>query len=323
MRKNSKDRTVERNYIQKWRFLVREYELVKAKKHPRFRFVQDFYNFHGTSRQTFAKYYNRYRQEGSDRSLLPLKRGPRWKSRRTLPFIEQKVLELRLKGINRYEIYGILHPELKSHTPAPSTIYAISRRHNLNRLTKPMEQSKRRIIKTRAGELGHLDCHHLSRDLVLGSRQRYYLVALLDSCTRLAWVEVVEDLKSLSVMFAALKSINLLNVEYGVRFEAILTDNGPEVATHKSKDGHPFERMLMELGIKHRYTRPYRPQTNGKVERFWRTLNEDLLEETTFESVEELKNELMQYLLYYNTERPHQGLGGKTPLQTLQNLSTN
>ena len=136
----------------------------------------------------------------------------------------------------------------------------------------------------------------------------------MDSCTRLAWVEVVEDLKSLSVMFAALKSINLLNVEYGVRFEAILTDNGPEVA---SKDGHPFERMLMELGIKHRYTRPYRPQTNGKVERFWRTLNEDLLEETTFESVEELKNELMQYLLYYNTERPHQGLGGKTPLQTL------
>ena len=172
MRNNSKDRTIERNYIQKWRFLVGEYELVKAKKHPRFRFVQDFYNFHGTSRQTFAKYYNRYRQDRSDGSLLPLKRGPRWKSRRTLPFIEQKVLELRRNGINRYEIYAILHPVLKSHTPAPSTIYAISRRHNLNRLTKPMEQSKRKIIKSRAGELGHLDCHHLSKDLVLGSRQR-------------------------------------------------------------------------------------------------------------------------------------------------------
>ena len=48
----------------------------------------------------------------------------------------------------------------------------------------------------------------------------------------------------------------------------------------------------MELGIKRRYTRPYRPQANGKVERFWRTLNEDLLHETTFESVEELKEEL-------------------------------
>ena len=103
----------------------------------------------------------------------------------------------------------------------------------------------------------------------------------------------------------------------------MLTDNGAEVASPRNKAGHPMERMLLELGIAHRYTRPYRPQTNGKVERFWRTLNEDLLEGTTFESVEELKEELMQYLLYYNTERPHQGLGGKTPIQTLQNLSTN
>ena len=101
MRDNSKDRTVERNYIQKWRFLVREYELVKAKCHPQFRFVQDFYAFHDTSRQTFAKYYNRYRLSGSDNGLLPLKRGPKWRSRRTLPFM--KVLELRRKG-NRYHM---------------------------------------------------------------------------------------------------------------------------------------------------------------------------------------------------------------------------
>ena len=320
MRNNSTDRTVERNYIQKWRFLVQEYELVKAKKHPRFRFVQDFYNFHGTSRQTFAKYYNRYRQERSEGTLLPLKRGPRWKGSVRRLLIEEKVLELRRKGINRYEIYAILHPQLKSHTHSPSTIYAISRRHNLNRLTKPMQESRRRIIKTRAGELGHLDCHYLSKDLIVGSKRRYYLVSLVDSCTRLAWVEVVDDLKSLSVMFASLKSINLLNVEYGVKFETILTDNGPEVASPTKKDQHPFERMLLELGIKHRYTRPYRPQTNGKVERFWRTLNEDLLEDTTFESVEELKGEFVQYLIYYNTERPHQGLGGQTPVQTLQSL---
>ena len=323
MRDNRTDRTIERNYVQKWRFLIREYEQVKAKSHPKFRFVQDFYAFHGTNRQTFAKYYNRYRQSGDGDTLLPGKRGPRWKSRRTLPFIEEKVLELRRKGINRYEIYAILRPVLKSHTPAPSTIYAIAHRHGLNRLTKPMRESKRQIIKTRAGELGHLDCHHLSKDLLVGARRRSYLVCVIDACTRLAWAEVVDDLKSLSVMFAALKSINLLNAEYGVRFEAILTDNGPEVASPANKAGHPMERLFQELGITHRYTRPYRPQTNGKVERFWRTLNEDLLDETTFESVEELKEELMKYLVYYNTARPHQGLGGKTPLQTLQNLSTN
>ena len=323
MRRNSDDRTLERNYVQKYRFLIREYELVKAKRHHHFRFLQDFYAYHGTNRQTFAKYYNRFRQSGADSSLLPRKRGPRWKSRRTIPFIEEKVLQLRRKGINRYEIYAILKPLLKSHTPAPSTIYAITKRHGLNRLTKTMRQSKRQIIKTRVGELGHLDSHYLSKDLIVGAKRRYYLVAILDACTRLVWAEVVEDLKSLSVMFAALKSINLLNAEYGIQFEVILTDNGPEVASPKNKTNHPTERMLQELDIKHRYTRPYRPQTNGKIERFWRTLNEDLLEETTFESVEELKEELVEYLLYYNTERPHQGLNGMSPLQTLKLLSTN
>ena len=323
MRDNSNDRTVERNYVQNYRFLIREYELVKAKRHHRFRFLQDFYTHHGTNRQTFAKYYNRFLQTGGDNALLPRKRGPRWKSRRTIPYVEEQVLEQRRKGINRYEIYAILKPKLKAHTPAPSTIYAISRRHGLNKMTKAMQQSKRRIIKTRAGELGHLDAHYLSKDLIVGARQRYYLVSVVDACTRLAWAEVVDDLKSLSVMFAALKSINMLNAEYGVRFEEMLTDNGPEMAAPTNKSQHPMERMLQELGIKHRYTRPYRPQTNGKVERFWRTLNEDLIEETTFESLEELKDELVQYLLYYNTERPHQGLGGKTPLQTMRDLSVN
>ena len=172
MRNNSKDKTIERNYLQKWRFLVREYQPVKEGKHPYFRFVQDFYSYHGTSRQTFAKYYNRHQQMGDDETLLPRKRGPKWKSRRTLPLIDQKVSELRRKGINRYEIYAILQPTLKSHTPSPSTIYAISRRHNLNRLSRPMKQSKRKIIKTRPRELGHLDYHHLSRDLVAGRRSR-------------------------------------------------------------------------------------------------------------------------------------------------------
>ena len=72
----------------------------------------------------------------------------------------------------------------------------------------------------------------------------------------------------------------------------------------------------MELGIKHRYTRPC------KVERFWRTLNEDLLDETVRVGGG-VKGGAVEYLLYYNTQRPHQGLGGKTPLQTLENLSTN
>ncbi len=252
MRNNSKDRTKERNVIQKYRLLMKEYELVKAGEHPHFRFLEDFYRFHGTKRQTFHKYLQLNRQTGEEATLLPRKRGSKWKSRRTLPYIEQKVLAERRKGINRYEINAILKPILKQHTPAPSTIYAVCRRHGMNRLSQPMKQSKRKIIKTRAGELGHLDTHHLSRDLLLDSNRRRYLVGLIDSCTRLAWCEVVEDIKSLSVMFGALKSINLLHAEYGIRFEAILTDNGPEMASPRNLQHHPMERMLMELGIKHR-----------------------------------------------------------------------
>ena len=102
-----------------------------------------------------------------------------------------------------------------------------------------------------------------------------------------------------------------------IRFKEVLTDNGPEFGRKdsKRKTEHPFERMLMELEIKHRFIRPYRPQTNGKAERFWRTIEDDLLRETTFESVEDLKEQLLQYIYYYNHERPHQALNGKTPAE--------
>ena len=87
-----------------------------------------------------------------------------------LALYRRKGVGAAAKGINRYEICAILQPELKEHTPAPSTVYAISRRHGLNRLSQGMQQSKRQIIKSRAGEPAHLDSHHLSRDLIVGAR---------------------------------------------------------------------------------------------------------------------------------------------------------
>lgn len=109
--------------------------------------------------------------------------------------------------------------------------------------------------------------------------------------------------------------------EFLIKFQEVLTDNGSEFGNrnHKNKEEHPFERMLMELNIKHRYTRPYRPQTNGKVERFWKTIEEDLLAETSFDSIEEFKDELVQYMYYYNYQRPHQGINGKIPAEFNKN----
>jgi transposase InsO family protein len=317
MRNNSQDDTIKRNYIQKYRFLIREYELVKEKKHPRYRYAQEFYEAHDTDRRAFRKYYNRFKNSGNEEDLLPRKRGPKWKTRRAPDLVEAKVKELREKGMNRYEIVNVLSPELKELTPSPSGVYTILKRHALNRLKPPMMEEKRRIIKEKAGELAHIDCHHLSKSLVLADNKHRYLVCVIDSCTRVAWAEVVDDIKALTVMFTTLRCFNVLSSRYSIQFSEVLTDNGPEVGTKESKqkEGHPFERMLMELGIKHRYTKPYRPQTNGKVERFWRTLEEDLIYETTFDSIDEFKDELMQYLIYYNEHRPHSALGGKTPAE--------
>lgn len=187
-------------------------------------------------------------------------------------------------------------------------------------MTKKASEEKQRIIREKAGELAHIDCHHLSKDLIPDSPEKRYLVCVLDDQSRIAWAEVVKDIKSLTVMFSVLRSFNHINHRYEIQFEEVMTDNGAEFGIRSSsvKDEHPFERMLMELGIKHRYTRPYRPQTNGKVERFWRTLNDDLIDGTYFSSEEHFKEELEKYLLYYNELRPHQALNGKKPKEVIK-----
>jgi hypothetical protein len=313
MRRNTEDKTIERSFQQKWKFLISEYLLTKQKKHPKFKFAADFYKAHGINRQTFNKYYNRFLNSGLSQDLLPRKRGPRWKSRRADAEVEAAVCQERQKGLNRYEIFTVLKPVLSDKTPSPSGIYNIIKRNNLNILRPKMKEEKRKIIKEKAGELGHIDCHYLSKDLIVNDNNRYYLVCLIDSYSRIAWVELVKDIKSLTVMFALMRNFQTLMSDYNIRFEEVITDNGAEFKGKENKENHPVERLLVEMGIKHRYTKPYRPQTNGKVERFWRTLNDDLIEGTTFDSKEHFQDELRQYLFYYNRRRPHQGLAGETP----------
>ncbi|MBM3469097.1 MAG: transposase family protein [Alphaproteobacteria bacterium] len=321
MRINTKDETLKKNYIQKYQFLITEYEAVKAKSHPAYKRAKDFYKAHNTCAQTFLKYYARYKASGNDiASFVPGKRGPKYKTRRPSQEIEHLVLQLREKGCNKYEINDILRPKLKECTPSPSGVYNILRRHGKNRLEEPMKEEKRKIIKEKAGELAHIDCHHLSKDTIMNDNKHYYLVCVIDSCTRIAWAEVMTDVKALTVMFATLHCFNYITRYFDIRFAEVLTDNGPEFGTQqsKNKEQHPFERLLIEMGITHRYTRAYRPQTNGKVERFWRTLNEDLIQVTHFDSIEHFKKELEEYLAYYNKLRPHQALNGKTPHMVVQ-----
>jgi len=327
MRPNTQDLTLQRNYLEKYQYLISEYELVKQKKHLRFKYAKDFYVFHHTCAQSFLKYYSRYVQSGGELSLLlPLKRGPKYKMRRIDLDIEKSIGEWRDKGNNRYEIVSILKPEYGLRTPSASGVYNVCKRLGKNRLNIPMKEEKRKIIKEKLGEMGHIDCHSLSTSIIQGEHHKLYLVCVIDDMSRIAWAELVEDVKSLTVMFATMKCFNMIKSLFKIQFIEVLTDNGPEFGPKQSqkKDEHPFERMLIELGIKHRYTKPYRPQTNGKVERFWRTIEDDLLRGTTFTSKDNLKEEVFQYLYYYNKQRPHQALLGRTPESlTITNPSTN
>lgn len=319
MRINTNDLTLKRNYLNKYRFLIKEYEQVKSGEHPSYRFAKDFYGAHDTDARSFLKYYNRFKQSGNELDLLPAKRGPRYSTRRPCLQDEQQVLELRQRGCNKFEIASQLKQKSDKFTPSASGVYNILKRYHQNHLTIADKEVKRKIIKERMGQLGHIDCHHLSKSVIRGQNKRLYLLCVLDDYSRLAWAEVMEDISALTTMFTAMRCMQRFKQEFSIQFEEIIADNGPEFgpAISQSKQNHPFERMLIETGIKRRYMQPYRPQTNGKVERFWRTLKEDLIEETDFDSLQELEDELLKYLVYYNWERPHQGISGKKPIEMI------
>ena len=313
------DSTMARNYMQRMEYLAKEYELTKQGNHPRYRFVTDFYKAHNIHRQNFLKYYHRYKESNNTTSFLPLKRGAKYKTRRTIPFIEKQVLELRSSGINRYEICDILKERLGKFAPSPSGIYKICKRNNMNKLTKPMKETKRKIIKEKVGDMGHIDCHYLPKGIVANSDKRMYVVGVIDDCSRVAWCELTDDIQGLTVMFAIMRCLKALKANYGIEFREILTDNGPEFGGGSQINNNqmtaPVKRLFYEMGIKHRTIKPYRPQTNGKIERFWRALEEDFVEETVFETREELEEELLKYIVYYNEYRPHQGIDGMKPAE--------
>ena len=315
------DTTLERERIKYYLASISDYELIKSGAHPKYKYVNAWCKAMCLCHKTFIKYYNRYKSGLFDQSLLlPGHRGPKYKTNRPIKFIENKVLALRQGGINRYDISAILKPQLGNLTPSPSGVYNIFKRYKLNVLSRPQKEEKRKIIKQRMGEMGHIDVHYLNKYITHDVVAKRYLIAIQDDYTRLTWAEVIEDTKSLTVMFGAIKCFNALRQYYGISFEEVLSDNGSEFGNKllKKKEIHPFERLLIEMGVKHRYTQPYRPQTNGKIERFWRSIEEDLLIGTDFKDVEELKKELVEYLYYYNNERCHQGICGKKPIEMIK-----
>ena len=169
-------------------------------------------------------------------------------------------------------------------------------------VTRYNKSQKIKIQRDFAWSLAHIDCHYLPKGIVKSNpTTNYYVIGVIDDYSRIVWVEVLKSIKSIDAMFAMMDAMLIMKNRYDITFEEALTDNGSEFCgSEKTKEKHPFERLLMHFNIKHIRTKPYRPQTNGKIERFWRTFDEDVIDGVEFPDIDALKDAVLGYNFFYN-----------------------
>jgi transposase InsO family protein len=275
----------------------------------------------GVSVPTVYKWLKRWKAEGEagleDRSSRP-HRMPR-----RLPRHRRRQIErLRRKGWST--------PRIARATGIPlSTVGAECRRLGLGRLKKlkPAEPVIR-YERDRPGELLHLDIKKLGRigrvgHRIHGDRTKRargigweFLHVCVDDASRVAYAEILPDEKKERVTGFTERAIRWFE-ERGVGIQRIMTDNG---SGYRSK---LLRRMLEAHGIKHLFTRPYTPRTNGKAERFIRTALEEWAYARPYGHSNERTAALVAFLRSYNCGRPHGGIGGRTPQQRLSELVVN
>lgn len=267
----------------------------------------------GVSRQTVYKWVRRARAAAAltDRSSRPHRsptRLPRYRRRQILHRRRQRWSSLRIA-----QYYAL----------PLSTVVTELRRIGLARLAR-LEPPRRvvRYERDRPGELVHLDVKKLGRigrpgHRIHGDRTARvrgigweYLHVAIDDHTRLAYGEVLPDETAVTAA-AFLQRAVAWYAALGIVVERLLTDNG------SCYRGLPFAETALALGISQRFTRPYRPQTNGKAERFIRTLLTEWAYARAYGRSRWRTQALPAYLSFYNTERRHSALGGRPPASRL------
>jgi transposase InsO family protein len=181
-------------------------------------------------------------------------------------------------------------------------------------------------VRARPGELVHIDVKKLGKigrpgHRVNGNRRTRsrgigweYVHVAVDDATRLAFVEVLADEKGVTAVSFLRRAVAYF-ASYGIRVERVLTDNG---SCYRSL---VHALACKTLGLRHLRTRPYRPQTNGKAERFIRTLLAGWAYGAIYRTSAERTAALSGWLDHYNRLRPHPAIGRKPPLNRLQELN--
>jgi len=302
----------------KWLLVVEEYERVKQKRSKHFHTVQEICDTFRVHRKDIAKYYERWVKAGREtEALMPQKRGPKPGRLKILSKEEERTIMAihRRLAANEFEIHEIIKGRFNVH-PSVSTIYRTFKRYPLN---KKRIEKIRRYEKKYPGEQAHSDTCQLDKTF-FSDRKTRYLFGLLDDCTRLCYVELIENNQAATVSKAFARAYKWMSI-HGFLPKEVLTDNGPEFTAYtsrKARETHFFETMLHIFDVKHRYTRPYRPQTNGKIERFWKTINQECVRvQPRSPTPKEFEAELEGFMYRYNYQRKHGGLKYHTPLDKL------
>ena len=272
-----------------------------------------------TSSKTCGKWVSRYRAEG-ECGLLDRSSAPR--------SVANATKESRIAAIAALRRLRFTGPEIaESLGMALSTVSGILTRIGMGRLGRLGLEPAERYERQRPGELIHVDVKKLGRiarpgHRLLGRqsagghhRRRYdqgweFVHVCVDDCTRLAYVEVLGDEKA-STAIAFLARAVAFYRRHGITVERLITDNG---AAYRSTV-HAI--ACRALGIRHLRTRPYRPQTNGKAERFIRTLLGGWAYGALYRNSAERTAALDGWIDYYNHRRKHAALGHKPPITRL------
>ena len=269
----------------------------------------------GVSRRTAYKWLQRFRAEGAN-ALNDRSSRPRSCPHETSPGRVHRIERLRRSRKSAQTIAD------RMQLPR-STVSAILKRIGLPRL-KCLEKKEpvQRYEKDEPGELLHLDIKTLARirkighritgnrrDTTSGAGYEYVHVAI-DDATRVARAEVLSSLDAQAAVGFLRRTLDWYRVR-GVKIRAILTDNG---SCYISKE---FAELCKERGIRHYRTRPYRPQTNGKAERWIKTLLEEWAYRRPYSSSAKRTQALAHWVRRYNRNRKHGSLNGMTPYQRL------
>jgi transposase InsO family protein len=268
----------------------------------------------GLSTTTVRRWWQRYQVEGlaglEHRSSRP-RRSPT-----ALPRHRRRQITRR-----RHQGWSALRIARDLGVPLP-TIVTVQRRLGLARIPRPAPPPVVRYERARPGELVHLDIKKLGKIRGIGHRihgQRHRrargigwesLHVAIDDHTRLAYAALFPDETAVSCA-AFLRQAQRWVARHGIGIERILTDNGG------GDRSHDVAALLAETAVGHRWTRPSRPQTHGKAERFIRTCLQEWAYVRPSRSSLARASALPDVLRYDNTARFHMGIHGQTPMQRL------